>query len=43
MKRSGNIVLTLFGASGIGLAITELLTNNGNEVVMCGRETDNLR
>ena len=39
MKRSGNTVLITGGASGIGLALAELLIQSGNEVIVCGRNS----
>lgn len=37
MKTVGNTVLITGGATGIGLALTELFLKKGNEVVICGR------
>jgi uncharacterized oxidoreductase len=37
MKRSGNTILITGGGTGIGLALVEILLNEGNEVIICGR------
>jgi uncharacterized oxidoreductase len=37
MKRSGNTILITGGGTGIGLALGELLSKEGNEVIICGR------
>ncbi len=37
MKKSGNTVLITGGASGIGLALAELLIQSSNEVIVCSR------
>lgn len=43
MKTVGNTVLITGGATGIGLALTELFLKKGNEVVICGRREQALR
>jgi uncharacterized oxidoreductase len=42
MKTSGNTVLITGGATGIGFALAEILLENDNEVVVCGRRREML-
>ncbi|QJD85533.1 SDR family oxidoreductase [Cohnella herbarum] len=42
MKLSGQTVLITGGASGIGLALTERFVQNGNRVIVIGRNADKL-
>jgi uncharacterized oxidoreductase len=37
MKTSGNTILITGGATGIGLALAEILVEQGNNVIVCGR------
>lgn len=37
MRRSGNTILITGGGTGIGLALVEVLLEEGNEVIICGR------
>jgi len=43
MKISGNTIVITGGATGIGLALTEALIKEGNEVIVCSRNESNLR
>ena len=43
MMTSGKTVLVTGGGSGIGLALTEMLVRQGNQVVICGRRRDCLK
>ena len=43
MKTSGNTVLITGGATGIGFALAESFSNQGNEVIVCGRREEKLR
>ncbi|HEX7540822.1 MAG TPA: SDR family NAD(P)-dependent oxidoreductase, partial [Anaerolineales bacterium] len=42
MKTTDNIILITGGATGIGLALTEVFSREGNRVIICGRRKDNL-
>jgi uncharacterized oxidoreductase len=42
MKISGNTIFITGGATGIGLAMSEIFLNAGNEVIICGRREDKL-
>ncbi len=42
MKISGNSILITGGATGIGLELSKLFVNSGNEVIICGRREDKL-
>jgi len=42
MKTSGNTILITGGATGIRLALAEILLQNKNEVIICGRRQDKL-
>lgn len=42
MKTDNNTILITGGATGIGLALAEVLLRNGNEVIICGRRQDRL-
>ena len=42
MKTSGNAILITGGASGIGLALAKTLTREGNRVMVCGRDAQQL-
>jgi uncharacterized oxidoreductase len=43
MKINGNTILITGGATGIGLALTEAFLAEGNEVIVCSRNEDNLK
>jgi uncharacterized oxidoreductase len=43
MKTSGHKILITGGATGIGLALAELLLKEGNQVLVCGRREHKLR
>jgi uncharacterized oxidoreductase len=43
MKISGNTIVITGGATGIGLALTEALIKEGNEVIVCSRNEANLK
>jgi uncharacterized oxidoreductase len=43
MRTAGNTILITGGATGIGLALTELFLKKGNEVLICGRREERLR
>ncbi len=43
MKVSGNTILITGGATGIGLALADILLKSGNEVIVCGRRREKLR
>ena len=43
MEISGNTVLITGGATGIGFALAESFSNQGNEVIICGRREEKLR
>lgn len=42
MKTSGNAILITGGASGIGLALAKSFTREGNRVMVCGRDAQQL-
>ena len=42
MKTNNNTILITGGATGIGLALAEVLLRNGNQVIICGRRQDRL-
>jgi uncharacterized oxidoreductase len=42
MKMTGNTILVTGGATGIGLAMAEVFTREGNTVIICGRRKENL-
>ena len=43
MRISGNTIVITGGATGIGLALTEALIREGNEVIVCSRNESNLK
>jgi uncharacterized oxidoreductase len=43
MKTQDNTILITGGATGIGFALAESLTNAGNKVIICGRREDKLK
>ncbi len=43
MNTSGNTVLITGGATGIGLALAEILLKERNQVIVCGRREEKLR
>jgi uncharacterized oxidoreductase len=42
MKTTGNTILITGGATGIGLALVEKFSREGNRVIICGRRKENL-
>jgi uncharacterized oxidoreductase len=42
MKMTGNTILITGGATGIGLALTEVFLREDNRVIICGRRKENL-
>lgn len=42
MKTTNNTILITGGATGIGLALTEVFSREGNRVIICGRRKENL-
>ncbi len=42
MKMTGNTILITGGATGIGLAMAEVFLREGNQVIICGRQKENL-
>lgn len=42
MKLSGNTIFITGGSSGIGLRMADVLTKNGNQVIICGRSAEKL-
>jgi len=43
LKTSENTVLITGGATGIGFALASSFSNQGNEVIICGRREERLR
>ncbi len=43
MKTKDNTILITGGATGIGLALAEVLLKEGNQVIICGRREEKLR
>jgi len=43
MKLSGNTILITGGSSGIGKSLAKMFTERGNEVIICGRNEEQLK